>query len=807
MSRRITSLSVRDFRSIRGSITIPLDSPVVLVHGRNGAGKTSLLSALELGLTGSASSLDLVDATSSEHLIHKEADNASVSLCVSGFDNLQNSTEIRIDSGVHGNPLLGKELRNHYVERCYLGQSSLSRLFDIYQQKGKSASSPLTSFIKELLGLDALEALIDGLHDAGDVRRLRGRAVRYWEVRDVLPSLQAEAIRLENDLAAAKSNAKELSDEIQLLVALHWPEMDFQDAEATLVHIRSQSREEELQAIASRRREVSSLAIQIGSAESTSDASTIDDAAAAAALSEKALDQWRATTGQQLDDVFVRLDSLFKDLPSPTSSRPDYALTVALKLANSELERCRSVLQNHNVAIERTSSIADDMQGLSARLASIDEKIALHSNDASQLAQALSALVPHVHGDGCPVCDRNFSEVSSTPLLGHLTAKVSSLTHSAGQLSALSGERAGTIRQLDAKSREIEILKGSTLDVASQSDVSLRMTIVIDAVSALDSLGESAKHGEHLFALAAESSQALEALRLRDDRGALLRNAATKVLSELGVTGNDPARSLKEMLDESVNILQARENAIQAAESARQRTESALNDLVLRERSIRDIEDRQAVLRKKQAGLTSDLERGNKAIDSVKSLLKLAQDERVEIVRRVFNDSLNAAWKDLFVRLAPEEPFVPAFSVPKQSRSDFQATLETLYRDGRRGGNPRAMLSAGNLNTAALTLFLALHLSVRPQLPWLVIDDPVQSMDEVHISQFAALLRTLSKQQNRQIIVAVHEKPLFDYLCLELSPAFEGDRLISVELGRAADGNTVADCIVREWARDHAIAA
>lgn len=807
MSKRITSLSVRDFRSIRGSITIPLDSPVVLVHGRNGAGKTSLLSALELGLTGSASSLDLVDATSSEHLIHKEADTASVSLSVSGFDNLQNSAEIRIDSGVYGNPLLGPELRSHYVERCYLGQSSLSRLFDIYQQKGKSTSSPLTSFIKELLGLDALEALIDGLHDAGDVRRLRGRAIRYWEVRDVLPSLQAEALRLENDLAAATSNAKGLSDEIRFLMALHWPEMDFQGAEATLVLIRSQSLEEELQSIASRRREVSDLATQVGLAESTSDASLIEEAAAAAASSEKVLDQWRATTGQQLGDIFARLDSLFKDLPSPTSSRPDYARTVALKLANSELERCNSVLQNHNAAVERTSSIASDLQGLSARLTSIDERITLHSTDASQLAQALSALVPHVHGDGCPVCDRSFREVSSTPLLGHLTAKVSSLTHSAGQLSALSGERSGTIRQIDAKSREMEVFRGSILDDASQNDVALRMATAIDAVSVLDSLGEAAKRGEHLFALAAESSQALEALRLRDDRGALLREAATKVLSELGVTGADSAKPLKEMLDESVNILQARESAIQAAESARQRTESALNDLVLRERSIRDVEDRQAVLRKKQATLTSDLNRGNKAIENVKSLLKLAQDERAEIVRRVFNDSLNAAWKDLFVRLAPEEPFVPAFSVPKQSRSDFQATLETLYRDGRRGGNPRAMLSAGNLNTAALTLFLALHLSARPQLPWLVIDDPVQSMDEVHISQFAALLRTLSKQQNRQIIVAVHEKPLFDYLCLELSPVFEGDRLISVELGRAADGNTVADCIVREWTKDRAIAA
>src|SRR3546814_20742606 len=102
------------------------------------------------------------------------------------------------------------------------------------------------------------------------------------------------------------------------------------------------------------------------------------------------------------------------------------------------------------------------------------------------------------------------------------------------------------------------------------------------------------------------------------------------------------------------------------------------------------------------------------------------------------------------------------------------------------------MLSAGNLNTAALTLFLALHLSVKPKLPWLVIDDPVQSMDEVHIAQFAALLRTLSKQMKRQVIIAVHERSLFDSLSLELSPAFDGDRLNPNELGRSAIGQTTS---------------
>jgi hypothetical protein len=95
------------------------------------------------------------------------------------------------------------------------------------------------------------------------------------------------------------------------------------------------------------------------------------------------------------------------------------------------------------------------------------------------------------------------------------------------------------------------------------------------------------------------------------------------------------------------------------------------------------------------------------------------------------------------------------------------------------------MLSAGNLNTAALTLFLALHLAVTLQLPWLMIlDDPVQSMDEAHISHFAALSRTLSKEHGRKIVMAVHERQLFDYLELELSPAFKVDQLITVEITR-----------------------
>ena len=101
------------------------------------------------------------------------------------------------------------------------------------------------------------------------------------------------------------------------------------------------------------------------------------------------------------------------------------------------------------------------------------------------------------------------------------------------------------------------------------------------------------------------------------------------------------------------------------------------------------------------------------------------------------------------------------------------------------------MLSAGNLNTAALTLFIALHLSVPRELPWLIFDDPVQSMDDVHIAQFAALLRTLSKEHGRQVMVAVHDRQLFEYLKLEPSPSFPEDSLLTLELSRGPPNDSV----------------
>ncbi len=810
MSFRINSLTVRDFRSIRGDITVPMNAPIILIHGKNGAGKTSLLSGMELALTGELASLDRIDPNLRKHLVNKGRDHAFVSASVCAADGAITTGEFRVNSfGPKGSAVLDRNLARHFSERCYLAQSTLGRLLEIYQPKDvAAAASPLTRFVKELLGLDALDALIDGLYDAGDVRRLRGRANMYWEVRDRLPIVQKEMDRLADEVSRARDQAKELLNTAQELFKSYWPAQAEQPAESWRTFLAKQSYDAELKRAAQLRIEISAQAGQLRRSEgTTSSQGLMANAEAGASDADKALQAWLQTVGKQLSDTFQRLAAYFSDLPSPLANRPEYARVTATTAINAEMRRCEQALAQDAAARLKATSAEADRKRHQDRLTLLDEQIGRYSQQAGQLAQALSSLLPHVHSNDCPVCNRNFAEVSTTPLVGHLATNISSLTEAAGRLAALSKERADTVAAISMRERELADEVARLLTDPSRQGLERRLIDLRELLTTLDALASESVRGEVLFKNAANASQGLAALRASDQFTVSMRSIANKLADQLGVEAIGVNEPLNAALDRFLAHVVKTETELSGKYAARQRAEDVLREYGVRLDAIQELESLRSALTLEIKGLTQRKAAGDRAIDQAKELTKIAQAERTAIVRRVFNDSLNTTWKDLFVRLAPDEPFVPAFALPESTKGAVEAILETLHRDGGKGGNPRAMLSAGNLNTAALTLFLALHLSAKSRLPWLIIDDPVQSMDEVHISQFAALLRTLAKQHDRQIIIAVHEKPLFDYLTLELSPSFDGDTLVTVELGRSANGDSLATTRVIPWEPDTALAA
>ncbi len=302
---------------------------------------------------------------------------------------------------------------------------------------------------------------------------------------------------------------------------------------------------------------------------------------------------------------------------------------------------------------------------------------------------------------------------------------------------------------------------------------------------------------------AVEIERDLRVLDARHRTSAEIRAAAEELATTLG-RPVDVAKGASDLVADLAAYIAERIAAIERRDQLRA-TAQRLADELVKQMKARASHDQAVTAAKADVErMTRRIKEADRRRDVLKKVRADAEAARTRIVRRVFNSSLNRLWRDLFARLAPDEPFVPFFNVAEGSRA--VAVLATAHREGDRFGSPDVMLSAGNLNTAALTLFFALHLSVEQRLPWLLLDDPVQSMDEVHVAQFAALLRTLAREHARRIVIAVRERPLFDYLALELSPGRRSESLVTVELSRSQEGTTLAEPQYHVFGGDPALA-
>src|ERR1700730_4287395 len=169
-------ISLENFRSIDRKIEVRLDAPVVLIHGQNGAGKTSLLSAIELALTGAIPSMERADPDYKKQLLHQGAAEGKVVLNLTDVEEITQPLEVKITSVAVTAPVtLSEKPRKFLSERCYLPQSALTQLLTIYQESDSRIDSLLSRFVSELLGLDRLDALEIGLDP---IRHLRnGRKI------------------------------------------------------------------------------------------------------------------------------------------------------------------------------------------------------------------------------------------------------------------------------------------------------------------------------------------------------------------------------------------------------------------------------------------------------------------------------------------------------------------------------------------------------------------------------------------------------------------------------------------------------
>lgn len=804
MSVRLTQMQVSNFRSIRGTITVPLDAPVVLVHGPNGSGKTSLLSAIELGLTGAVSSLARFDPSYASNLVHYDASEAAVSIAARHPEVSGATAEIQVEGGeISGAPLLSREQCRFFTERSLLAQATLSRLLEIYEASdARETASPLTRFVNDLLGLHQLDALVEGLHPTGDKRRLVKSLPLYGETSEELTAHDKDVEQLTHSVVEAKTALDEKYSELtDALVPFSLTSIDELDKD------RSQLGDGEAEGglaveRAALRRDMQAALSVWKRIEQEPGREAREAAESDLRDSQKAFTEWDVETRHPLDAALTAAAVLFVNQPSAESVGWVKAHKEAVVALSEELAKVDERLKRDESARNELAGFQESLNKAVAREGRLDESLGALAVNSGDMAQALSNIAPLVEDDICPVCQRDFSDVSATSLRTHIATHISSLSQTASRLRSVADERQMVRKQIAQHRKDIDRIQGHMLENVALAALRERRASLGDVLRQLNDTKHVALQGETLSRQVGQASERLAVLRRSEEALVGVRRSVAIYTQQLGLEPPAESEALGSVLERSLAAVEQGLAAAARREQERKRVEASLKIYTNEKVRLSQLEGNLRAAQARQTRVKDAIKAADGVRSEVRKLSDRALEARTAVVREVFNESLNRVWNNLFIRLAPEEPFLPVFELPDKTKGPVEAKLSTRYRGAGQGGNPKAMLSAGNLNTAALTLFLSLHLSVKPLLPWLVIDDPVQSMDEIHIAQFAALLRTLTKQRDRQVIIAVHERPLFEYLALELSPASPGDKLITVELSKGADGQTICDPEPIMWDAD-----
>ena len=787
----LKELDITNFRSIRGHVHAPLDAKVVLVHGENGAGKTSLLSAIELGLTGRVQSLWRADPNYARQLLHRSTIRGNVTVKTIGPDGEQRYEAFLDETGARSEIALEHQLAAFFGERTYLPQSLLGQLLQIYQESGSEADSPLAKFVGDLLGLDRLDALEVGLKPLTDVRNVRN-VVEGWSQAEIeknrVDKLLEDQRRVSTEVVTALGEAiNELSGVCKTLkVSVEVGEKTLEALTTELSRIEDEKRFDRL---TDQRRRLASIKRELASSDS---AVTQDSALSptAAVEASSAYASWESEYGARITALRNRVEKLL-----PLASLPsDYAAfgEEARTLLRSEHKRLADRAEQARLDIKRLTKTRGELEVSQRQRATIDEEISRLPKTGGSLGAVLSELSSYIDGDVCPVCERDFIELEHGSLAKHVQDKVGRLSASAKRLLALGRSRSEQQVTVERLEGEIEALEARVVDAKSLAATDRHAAVLNRAAIELDELTATLAGGTRLRARDVAARRAVSETHSRDVALAAARETLNEFALTLGTVEIAEEETFESAASRLEDLLSGESTRLQERLTLRRRG----NDLVatINSNSARRAEIASTIVHYKELWQRADdaLRRGQALREQGISIRKAVDTIRSSIIRREFNDRLNRVWRDLFVRLAPGEPFVPAFRIPGSSTQRLQPKLITEYRDsGETGGTPGAMLSTGNLNTAALTLFIALHLSVPKTLPWLIFDDPVQSMDDMHITHFASLLRTLSKEHGRQVVISVHDRQLFEYLRLELSPAFVDDSLLTLELTRRARQETL----------------
>lgn len=138
--------------------------------------------------------------------------------------------------------------------------------------------------------------------------------------------------------------------------------------------------------------------------------------------------------------------------------------------------------------------------------------------------------------------------------------------------------------------------------------------------------------------------------------------------------------------------------------------------------------------------------------------------------------------QNIYARIDPHPAFATVEFLTRVTRG--RGLLSTLVKDpveNKQCPHPPSVLSSSQVNALAVSVFLSFNLGIaRPPLAVLLLDDPLQSLDDVNLLGLVDLLRRT--KDRRQLCVSTHDARFASLLSRKLRPSDANGRTIVIEL-------------------------
>lgn len=480
-------------------------------------------------------------------------------------------------------------------------------------------------------------------------------------------------------------------------------------------------------------------AIESRLSEATTRASTKPPGVASEAWS----DWWKSASGVGVTTIVVPLSS--REAPRAI----DEAIKQLDALRRSAERRVQSLrlLETEHAEYARQDATIVDLEPLRARVATLQREYA----DAKQLVDGEQAHLAEVHRlqaelkekseqlkalaslalkhleEHCPVCGQTYDRESTRRRL----EKLVSGSRERARQSPQDEKLPHLLAALETKRKEL-----GSAEVALKSGEQTRQRREL----ALEDLRKRAG------ALGLDAARDIDSLELKNAVAAAI--SSTMRLTEMHRTGEALALGL------------AQSSGLGALEELRFEAKSLRGDIEKREKEV--------------AGRNRTGEQAQRVIEALREAGSAVVQERLRQIAPIL--------QDVYARIDPHPAFRVVTFLSRIVRGKGQlSTVVTDPIEQKESNLPSAVLSSSQVNALAVSVFLALNIGIpNPPLSAAMLDDPLQSLDDINLLGLVDLLRRT--KDRRQMLVSTHDVRFGSLMARKLRPRTADGRTLVIEL-------------------------